>query len=283
VWIVIRHSPTGSLTHSHTYDFSNPEQRRIALNKVFALDNLGSGEEAIETMALNKKSFLTSGNLSIPEAPNVEELIYDLQTSLKRLYRVFDLAGDLKTVRNRFALKLNSDNIVVTAPGDLYSFFNMNELKGDLTKIVEDARSVCNSLSGNNLAREARQLQSAIDELKVAEESSLIEFPDYEAFSQAFARAINAGGGGRPEMASIDYQERFPAVASRGAAVHQSDKSLASKYSRSSSMNLLQTGDGSTSSSAGRVTRQQGQKAETDQKDGENTVEEEDDKPGTSK
>jgi hypothetical protein len=209
----------------------------------------------------------------------------------------------------------------VTAPGDLYSFSNVDELRGDLAKIVEDARSVCNSLSGNNLAHEARQLQSAIHDLKVAEESSLNEFPDYEAFSQAFARAINAGGGGRPEMASIDYQERFPAVASRGASVHQSDKSLASKNSRSSSMNLLQTGDGGasssagrvtrqqgqkvetnqtkgghsprldlasrlqtgdggTSSSAGRVTRQQGQKAETDQKD---TVEEEDDKPGTSK
>lgn len=80
--------------------------------------------------------FLTSGRLVIPEAWEVQHLIYSLKTKFRKLYRLLEAVQEMEVQREHLvAMK-------ALTPSELYSFPGMEALQKYLDKISGEARSL---------------------------------------------------------------------------------------------------------------------------------------------
>jgi hypothetical protein len=214
VWIVLRHSPHGSLIQNGTYDLSHPEQRERALKQVFPLHNLGDGDEAIKNMSTSKLQFLTDAMLLIPEAREIQTLIYILTRKFRNLYKFLKAAEQVEFWKSLMPL-VGGSNEALTA-SDLYSFSGMKALQKYFDKTSGEARSFKENHELGPRENEGinddfdeyedafRNLESAMRKLQVQ------GFPHYDEVYAKFTRAIESAKGSIPSMPSFDFQNRFP-------------------------------------------------------------------------
>jgi hypothetical protein len=265
VWIVLRHSPHGSLIQNGTYDLSHPEQRERALKQVFPLHNLGDGDEAIKNMSTSKLQFLTDAMLLIPEAREIQTLIRILTTKFCDLYRFLKAAEAMEHRKSLMPL-VGGSNKALTA-SDLYSFSSMEALQKYFDKTSGEARSFKenhrlgpreNAGINDDFAAYEKAFRNLESAMRILQEEG---FPHYDEVHAEFTSAIESAKGSIPSMPSFDFQNRFPPSFMSQPLLHKRNQSLALKSSHSQRFNLtsrLQHSDGDAGASVGPATRERG-------------------------
>jgi hypothetical protein len=214
--MTIRHLGHGSLTFgSYALDLSSPKERRQALKEVFGSANPELGDVSIRQISANKRGFLDSGRIILPDYSYLQFLISNLQTRFGDLHKFLGLAHRARHALSDFGKRIEVNSL----PEDLVrpsSAGNMEELRAYVDRCIANRCLLMHvyerlpETDRKHLGDYPKEIDSSIKWLE--SQLDYFKFPDHALVCGEFDKAIRRRENSTNQLVSFDYQKFFPPV-----------------------------------------------------------------------